>query len=444
MLRRGAVCVLCGVLVGCATPGGGQQLKQARRLMEQGQLVQACSALDSLVSRDDSNRQDQLELVRTWVDCLVRSGELSRAAVRLAPMPEAVRMYGAALVQVGRDPRGMPRALQLLRRAQTRWPDEAEIPYRAAVLLLADGQAGAALPFLDRAGRLQDSASVAVARAHALLDLGRTREALDQVRQVPTLRPSTRDVQRGRALIQRIARRGRAIPPSARRPYRQALDLLRRRDLAGECVRKVEAMLLDHPRLAAAHTLLGLAHLRLGNVAEAVVALRRAETLNALDATNPLYLAVVYQKRGQVEQSISSYQKALSLDPFLLQAGRELGQLLLRQGRGPAAADVLERVAVLDQESDSSQRMAGRAHMAAGALRRAERYFVHLARSNPDDFELNLRLGQLLLRRYKEEGRVELLQQASRHIRRAASTHPSDPEVEELQLQLRQVEEKRF
>jgi len=422
---------------GCPPARGG--LDQARTMMAKGQLREACSRLRPLVSRRDLAHHDQLKTIRTWVDCLARTGDLQQADRELASVDEPARLYGRALVAVGKGPSGLPRAVKLLARAAGRWPGEAEIPYRMGVLLLADSQPSAALPHLERASKLQDTAAAAVARAHALLDLGRTAEALQQVRRVPTLQPSQRDIRRGRALIQRVSRRSRAIPRSVRKPYRAALDLLRRRDLAAECARTIDGILLDHPRLGAAHTLLGLAQLRLGNAADAVVALRRAAKLNSLDATNPLYLAVIYQKRGQVERSIVNYRKALDLDPFLLQAGRELGQLLLRQGRSREAAEVLERIAVLDGNSDASQRLAGRAHMAAGALRRAERYFSQLARHNPDDFELNLRLGQLLFRRYQEEGKPELLKQASQHSRRAAASHPSDSEVEELQMQLRQA-----
>ena len=427
-----ALWLLSTLLGACAAP---VTLSQGRALMKRGRLEQACGGLERLVV-GAPDRGEHLAAIRSWVDCLSRAGELRRAPPILAGLPEGPRLYGRALLEVGRSPARVPRAVKLLARASRRWPDEAEIPYRAGVLLLADDQARAALPLLARAARLRDSAADAVARAHALLDLGRTAEALAQVRRVVVLRPTASDLARGRALIQRIARRTRVVPESARERYREALDLLQRRDLAGRCVREVEGILLDHPRLAAAHTLLGLAHLRLGNAAEAVVALRRAHELNPLDATNPLYLAVIYSRRGQAERGIELYRSALELDPFLLGAARELGQLLLRQGRGREAAAVLDRVVLLDGSSESGRRLAGRAHMAAGALRRAERYFAELWEKDRDDFELNLRLGQLLVRRAREERRPGLLDRARRHLRRAAAARPTDPEVEELRAQL--------
>jgi tetratricopeptide (TPR) repeat protein len=429
--------LLSALLWGCGSP---TTLSQGRALMEKGRLEEACAGLEQLVV-SAPDRGEWLDAIRSWVDCLSRAGELRRAPSIIARLPErGPRLYGRALVELARSPAGLPRAVELLARAEKSWPDEAEIPYRAGVLLLADDQAAAALPLLERAARQRDSAADAVARAHALLDLGRTPEALAQIRRVVGLGPTAKDLRRGRALIQRIARRTRTVPDAARERYREALDLLQRRDLAGQCVRKVEEILLDHPRLAAAHTLLGLAHLRLGNAAEAVVALRRAHELNPLDATNPLYLAVIYNKRGQAERSIKLFRRALELDPFLLGAARELGQLLLRQGRGREAAEVLDRVVLLDGSSASGRRMAGRAHMAAGALRRAERYFAKLWEKDRDDFELNLRLGQLLVRRAREERRPELLERARKHARRAAAVRPSDPEVEELRAQLAQAQ----
>lgn len=444
-MSRCLTAALIALTAACAGPSTADDtLEHARRRMERPKggddLLAACRALEAMVQRGGA-RDRQLQAIRVWVDCLARTGELDRAATALAGLPRAARLYGQALVTVGRDPAALPRAVGLLDQAAAAWPAEAEPPYRAAVLLLADDQPAKALPRLERAARLRDSAAVAVARAHALLDLGRTEEALTEVRRVPGLDPGEAELRKGRALIQRIARRTRTVPRDARKAYREALDLLQHTDRAGQCIRALEGILLDHPRLAAAYTLLGLAHLRLGNAADAVVALRRALELNPLDATNPLYLAVIYQKRGQLPQSITYFRRALELDPFLVRAARELAQLLLREGRAKEAATVLERLVSLDRDSETTQRLAGRAHMAAGALRRAERYFAGLAARDPDDFELNLRLGQLLLRRYQDEGRPGLLERAAKHTRRAARARPDDAEVEELQLQLRQAQQ---
>jgi hypothetical protein len=61
-----------------------------------------------------------------------------------------------------------------------------------------------------------------------------------------------------------------------------------------------------------------------------------------------------------------------------------------------------------------------------------------LLQQSPADFELNLRLGQILLRRYGTEdtGDRQLLERASDHLQRAAAVRPDDPELQALLEQL--------
>jgi tetratricopeptide (TPR) repeat protein len=419
---------------GCAASSPDKELREAREQLRAGKLLAACQRLERLAAARGP-RAAQLEALRSWIACLSRSGELRRARPALDGRAEdGGKLYALALVRVAQAPANLPGALRLLERAGRSWPDQGEIPYRAAVLLLADARPAAALTLLRRAGRLDDSAAVAAARAHALLDLGRTTEALRQVRRVPQLKPGPVDIRRGRALIRRIARRTRRIPRAAVPLFREALDALHQHDRAGECIRKVEELLMDHPRLAAAHTLLGLANFRLGNTAVAVVALRRAAKLNPLDPTNPLYQALIVSRRGRLTEAATHFRAALELDPFHVQAARELGKILLAAHRPGEAARVLQQLPALDGGTELGLRLAGRAHFQAGALEEAQAYYTRLLKESPEDFELNLRLGQILLRRFSAagDGHRELLERASRHAEQAAKVRPQDPELDQL------------
>lgn len=431
------VVVLWG-LASCGTstgPKGSKPVQQARQLMRAGKLQQACDQLEELVQAGGGSKSRRLETLRSWVHCLSRIGELRRARRVLAGMEgSGGRLYASALVEVAESPAGFARALDLLARAQQKWPSEAEIPYRAAVLLMANEQPVEALIRLKQASRLDDTAAIAAASAHALLDLGRTEEALKQVRRVPRLDPGPLDIKRGRALIQRITRRSRRLPEQAMPRFREALDRLHRHDQAGLCIQKLEELLMDFPRLAAAHTLLGLAHIRLQNNAAAVVALTRAAALNPLDATNPTYLARIYQNRGRLRDSVKHYREGLELDPFDVDAARELGQVYLKLDQPREATRVLSRALAIDGGTELSLRLAGRANLAAGKLTEAQSYFLKIVEGNPGDFETNLRLGQILLNRYSKEGKIqpELVSQASRYAQRAARVRPEDPELEQL------------
>jgi tetratricopeptide (TPR) repeat protein len=327
---RSALAILLLVLTGCRPAG---TLEDARRLLREGDLAAACRAAQGAFAR--GGRAQALAALRSWIDCETRRGEERRVARALAARPEEdpVRLYGEALLAFARDAGALPDALARLARAAERWPDEAELPYRAAVLLLADEDARRALPLLERACRLADTAACAVARAHALCDLGRVAEAYAEVRRVPRLSPRPEDLAQGRALIRRLGRRAEEVPEAARARLDRVRELLEVRERPGEALRLCEELLVDFPRLALLHTLAGLSQLRLGNLAEAVVELRRGAELNPGDARNPLFLAVIHETGGRIEESVASYRRALELDPFLGQAALRLAELQTKLGQ---------------------------------------------------------------------------------------------------------------
>ena len=427
---------ILSLLAGCAS--GPQTVARAQTLMGEGKLSQACGILSGLVG-EEQPAQARLKATRLWVDCLNRMGQLSRARARLSTLPPSpARLYAQALELLARSPADLPRVVGLLDQAAQQWPQQGEIPFRAGLLLLADEQAGKALPFLERACPLAQTAACSVALAHAQLDLGRMDQALDSVRKVPGLKPRPQDIKRGKALIQRVQRRARIVPRQVREQFRKALGLLHNEDKAGECINVVELILQDHPRLAAAHTLLGLAQVRLDNGAEAIVALRRAAELNPVDATNHYYMGLIYRQRRHTDKSIASFRQALRLDPFLERGARSLGELLLETSRPKEAAQVLDQLVQVDGGSPISLRFAGRAHLAARQLKRAEDCFTRLWQREPKDFELNLRLAQILMQRHAKQGGrpASLLQRAARHVERASATRPKDPDLLRLRARI--------
>ncbi len=423
------------LLTSCAPTG---DIAQARKHLADSKPVKACRILEALVKRE-APRPRRLEVLRLWIHCSEQSGMLAEALERVEELSAGGdRLYASALVQMAQSPANLSRAVALLAQAQKSWPDQGEIPYRAAVLLLADHQPARALPLLRTGCKLSDTAACAVATAHALLDLGRTSEALAAARRVPGLHPRSVDVRRGRAFIRRLRKRTQTFPAGTRDRHRAALDMLNRQDRAGECIKILDEVLLDHPRLAAAHSLLGLAHLRLGNRGEAVAAFRRAGKLAPLDATNHHYLGVIYQGRGRARTAAVHFRRALDLDPFHADAAARLGKSLLAAGDPRKAAQVLDLLLALDSSLPASLRLAGRAHLAARNLDRAEDCFRRLALAEPKDFEPNLRLAQLLYRRYVKQGNkpADLLKRASKHADLAAKERPEDPELRRLQAVL--------
>lgn len=439
MAARSTLLVPCALflLLCCCAPTG--DLAQARKHLAADKPIPACAILDALVDQE-APRARRLEVLRLWIHCNERAGRLSDVQQRVAEDLSAGggKLYATALVLLAQSPANLPRSVTLLGQAQKSWPDQGEIPYRAGVLLLADHQPARALPLLRQACRLSDTAACAVAQSHALLDLGRPAEALSAARRVPRLHPRPADVRRGRTFVRRLRRRTQRFPKGARDRYRAALDLLNRQDRAGACIKTVDELLLDHPRLAPARTLLALAHLRLGNRGEAVSAFRMAHKLDPLDATNPHYLGVIFEGQNRPRTAAKHYRRALHLDPFHADAAGRLGKALLAAGSPRKAAEVLDLLLALDGAQPASLRLAGRAHLAAKNGARAEQIFRLLVSAEPTDYEANLRLAQLLYRRYSRQGDrpKELLKQAAGHAEKAAKVRPKDPELRRLQAVL--------
>jgi tetratricopeptide (TPR) repeat protein len=437
----------------CRAPA--RDLASTRALLGEGRLAEACERLEALARAGSGTRAERLETARSFVDCAGRAGELSRVEAWLGDRPEeAVALYARALLEVTRSPASLPSARAHLDRAARLWADEGEIPFRTGLLLLADERAAEALPELQRACRLSDTAACAVTLAHALLDLGRVEDALAQARRVVRLDPRPADLARGRALVQRVAKRERRIPEDARSRYLEALGLLGKGSVLDEAgavgverilaaARMLEALVGEHPRLAAAHTLLGLARLRLGENAEAVVNLRTAEELAPHEAENPFYLGLLQKALGRPDAAATCLLRARALDPFERRIPVELGPLLTSLHRPREAAEVFEALPVLDGDTTASRRLAARASLAAGALDRAEHHYARLLAREPSDFEANVKLARILLDKLRaRSGAVEsaapgdFLERAAEHLRRAAKVHERDPELDELRARI--------
>ncbi len=430
---RIGVMMLSAAFVG-ACAGKVPTLASVRASLKRGELDDACAGAERLVEAA-GNPTAQLEARRAQVSCMARAGRLAELRSELAERPaDPPTLYARALARLAASPAHLPVAVKLLAQAEKGWPEVGEIPFRAGLILLADAQPAAAAPCLRRACKRSPTARCSAALAHALLDLGRPRAARAEVRKILDRNPRPRDIARGRQLVRRLRRREQRMPPSARKLFSEARTRLIKKNNAASALAALRELVIDHPNLPSAHTLRGLAHLRLGNLARAVAAFQRASRLDPADSRNHFYLGVIYRARRQPQAAIIHYRRALALDPFLWRATAQLGRLLASRRRHQEAARLLDRLVVL-APSHVSRRMAGRAHLRAGTLQRAETHFRRLLEREPRDFEAHLRLAQILLRLHREgppERRGALLERAREHAAEAASLRPTDPEVKQL------------
>ncbi|MBK8479698.1 MAG: tetratricopeptide repeat protein [Proteobacteria bacterium] len=405
-----------------------------RAALDANRVADACRMAARLVDQGRATPPaTQLDALRLWIDCLARRGALDQAErwldrrepeARTAP---ALVAYGRALVAVTRAPSGLEAALRGLQRAARAWPREAEIPFRCGLLALANEQPAVARAQLLRACALRASAACWAALAHAELDLGHDDAALITVRRVLEADPRPADVRRGRAVLQRLARRrGRLAPAIGRavaRAQHEAVAALQdaQPQRAVEVLRRAAAQL---PGVAALQRMLGLAELRAANTAEALQALLRAREIDPLDAMSARYAAEIYRERALPAQALGLLRAALVADPFSVAVARALGGLLEQQRQPKSAAIVYERWVVLER-SVGAHHAAARARLAAGQGAQAQAHFERVLALAPDDYLAHRQLAQLLARRARASRDADEAQgwrvAAREHARRAAA-----------------------
>jgi tetratricopeptide (TPR) repeat protein len=117
-----------------------------------------------------------------------------------------------------------------------------------------------------------------------------------------------------------------------------------------------EARRLDPnlPMLMPAH--LGALYEQLKMWPEAAAALEQATGLKQDDAESWAYLALAYQNQRQFDRAVTTYRKAIALNPSLTICRYNLGVLLLRAGDRSGAMEQLTALEGLDAKVASSLR----------------------------------------------------------------------------------------
>jgi tetratricopeptide (TPR) repeat protein len=375
-----------------------------------------------------------IDKLRLRARCRAALGE-AEAAVAAARAATAARprdplpQVELALALLALHPAKVAEALPPLAHAAELRPDRGEYAYLAGAVLLDDEQVAKARPLLERAVAVDGRrAAPRLALAQALIDSGAAARARDVLAPVPELELTADEAERGRKLSARLASQFRGLPPDVRAAYRRAAGLLAE-ELAGQAVMAAEELVRGRPGFAAAHTLLALAHLKLGNDARAFAALQRAGELNPDDPTNHLYLGLIYLDRDRVSQATPHLEKALWLDPFSLRATAALAKLHEDAREWREAARLYTRLAALDGGEGPTLRALARALTAAGDTAGAERVLLRAVDREPSSYETHLMLGETYGNRFVELRAGDAgawAARARKHLERALELRPGD------------------
>ena len=236
------------------------------------------------------------------------------------------------------DTRQDAAAAALLARTEPEHPERAMLLSRVGQAYLERGDAGRALPLLERArGLAPDCPEIHLALGEALVDSGRAADAVPHLRAAlqARVRPDLAAFDLARALAATGAREDalaslRALPSadhldgaSQVAVGRLALDL----GDAGLAQTFLERAVQAAPGDAAARGSLGLALGLLGRRAEAIDALAAACRLDPGNAMTHLNLAVAYADEGRDVQARQQAEEALRLRPGYAQARALLAAL---------------------------------------------------------------------------------------------------------------------
>jgi tetratricopeptide (TPR) repeat protein len=393
-----------------------------------------------------------LEARRGLVACEERHGGLPaletrfRAAVAAHPA-DAAAHYALALTLATRSPRGLAEARRELEAAlglaatagldppPAAPPAAAEIAYRLGLLLLEDEQFAAARPRLEAAlAAMPTRVAVRLAMAEALAELGHGLRVAEVLGPVPELGPTAAEIGRGQRLLARLANPFRGLAPKVASRYRQALDLLDRRDLPGRAAEELRELAREQPQEGAVQLLLGLCELRLGNDAEAVAALTVAAERLPENAAPLVYLGAFHEARGRGERALGCFQQALRRNP--LEARATAAMARLREGDGDLgeAERLLRRLVALQPDDAGPLRSLGRVAFAAGDLDVAESTWRRLLGREPGSYEAHFGLGLIRKRQAlatSDGQRAEaLVSEARRYLTRAGELRPGDSRLE--------------
>jgi Flp pilus assembly protein TadD len=190
---------------------------------------------------------------------------------------------------------------------------------------------------------------------------------------------------------------------------------------------------------AARHRELGVAHLNRGNLQDALTEFHTALTLNPNDAAAHDYLGVALGDSGQPEVAVYEFREAIRIDPALADAHLHLGLALERTGKPNAA--VAEYLTALHLKPELVEARYGLSSVCAriGDLDGAIVLLRAIVQVLPEVAEPHYNLGVDLWNRYKGSPGLkhnEDLDAALHELRTAVRLEPRDPTFREALGQL--------
>ena len=430
---------LLGLLLACQTPGRGLRpdpdpLREARALTLRGQGQKAFEAFEKILSREPGS----LDAHRGLVEAAYFIGRLVEVEKRYTSMLGGARAgfghYGLALVAVARGPGGLVIALKSFAEAGRLLPEEADVPYRMGLLHLRNEDCGKALPAFARASVLDKLWAVPrIASAHCLEQMSRDAEAMAALRPVLDADARDADLSRARLIADRIFDPERGLPADIWPDIHKATDLLSR-EAVQQALINLDNLLIHHPRISLAYTLKGLAHSRLNNSAEAVVAFDKALELRPDNPDALVALGDLYARVQRGKEARENYNRAIEINPFYQAARLRVADLSIGREDFRRAAHQLEVAIRLDPKDMGNRYRYSEVLVTLGKIKEALGLLEEILQKQPEALEALIRTTRLYMALSKSEPAkaAEYRQRAQECLQTAHEIAPDNQAVSEM------------
>ncbi len=415
-------------------------LVEARDLTKAGKPQEAYERFEDILRADPNN----LTAHRGLVEAAYFAGRLEQVARRYQGMAggssAGIGAYGLGLVEISRGPGHMQAALKQFSRAAELLPESADVPFRIGLVYLLNGEYEQAEKYLEQAiVKDPNRADIYVARGDALLGQGKRIQAVKSMAKILSLSPSASVASKACTVAAKVFDPLRGTDPDLARDLEKVVELLDH-DYVQQGLSEVEKILDRQPDNPFANVLKGLAHSRLQNDGEAVVAFEHALDLRPESPLALIGLGDVYARLQKWGKARSYYEKASSMNPFDLDARKRMGILASKRRDYARAASVYASLVLLAPDDIDYRYKYALALFSEGKIREAIGVYEGILEMKPDDLESLVRLGSLYAALSKGEPERR---DADRDKARAflARAHELSPENEAIQEMLAKVED---
>jgi len=409
-------------------------LVEARALTKAGKPQEAFERFEDMLRADPKNLSAQ----RGLVEAAYFAGRLEQVARRYESMAggksAGIGAYGLGLVEISRGPGHMQAALDQFTRAAELLPAEADVPFRIGLVYLMNGDYKQAEKYLEQAVHKDPNrADIYVARGNALLGQGKGAQAVRSMAKILLLSPSASVASKACTVAAKVFDPLRGADPDLAQDLEKVVELLDR-DYVQQGLAEVLKILDRQPDNPFANVLKGLAHSRLQNDGEAVVAFEHALDLRPESPLALIGLGDVYARLQKWGKARAYYEKATSMNPFDLDARTRMGDMARKRRDYARAAGVYASLVLLAPDKIDYRYQYALALFSAGRIREAVGVYEGILEIKADDIESLVRLGSLYaaLSKAEPEKREADRGRARAFLERAHELSPDNQAIQEM------------